>query len=75
MAFSKEDEAGTIYENTSQSGKEYLKITIRGQKFIAYRNGFKKESKHPDWNVYVDKPREGGAARPAAPAQSSDIGW
>lgn len=62
MAISKDDEAGIIYENTSAAGKPYLKITIRGQKFIAYRNGFKKEPKHPDWNVYVDKPRDGGPA-------------
>lgn len=79
MAFSKEDEAGTIYENTSQSGRPYLKLTINGQKFIAYRNGYKKEAKHPDWNVYIDKPREGGAARQepvSRPgAQSSDIDW
>lgn len=80
MAFSKEDEAGTIYQNTSQSGKEYLKITINGQKFIAYRNGYKKEAKHPDWNVYIDKPREqsegGVPTRPGVTrTQSSDIGW
>ena len=79
MAFSKEDEAGTIYENTSAAGRPYLKITINGQKFIAYRNKFKKEQKHPDWNIYIDKPRDGGAARTEPVtrpgAQSSDIDW
>lgn len=78
MAFSKEDEAGTIYQNTSASGTEFLKITIKGEKFVAFRNKFKKEDRHPDWNVYIDKPKDGAArqepvSRPSA--ASSDIGW
>ena len=66
MAFSKEDEAGTIYQNTSASGTEFLKISIKGEKFVAFRNKFKKEDRHPDWNVYIDKPKDGGASRGAA---------
>jgi len=72
MAITKEDEAGTIYENTSNAGKPYLKLTIRGQKFIAFRNAFKKEDRHPDWNVYVDKPRDGGDRPEPARPQSRE---
>lgn len=76
MAFSKEDEAGVIYENVSAGGVPYMKLTVRGQKFIAYRNKFKKEDKHPDWNVYVDKPREGAAApKPQRQVSSDDIAF
>lgn len=76
MAFSKEDEAGTIYENTSKAGEVYLRMTINGQRFLAYRNKFKEQDRHPDWKVYIDKPREGGAAVPAprpAPLTSDDV--
>jgi len=76
MAFSKEDEAGVIYENVSAAGVPYMKLTVRGQKFVAYRNKFKKEDKHPDWNVYVDKPRDGRSAPAAqAPVSSDDIAF
>lgn len=68
MAFTKEDERGTIYENTSASGTPYLKLTIKGEKFIAYRNKFKEEDRHPDWKVYVDKPRA-----QAKPMTSRDV--
>lgn len=75
MAISKEDEAGVIYENTSKSGTPYLKITVRGQKFIAYRNKFKKEDKHPDWNVYVDKPQGERAPQPPAQVSAGEVEW
>ena len=75
MAFSKEDEAGVIYENVSAAGVPYMKITVRGQKFVAYRNKFKKEDKHPDWIVYVDKPREGRLAAKPKAVSSGEVEW
>ena len=37
---------------------EVVGFTIDGKKYTMWPNSFKKESKHPDFNITEDKPRE-----------------
>ena len=58
----KEKSVGGVWVRTSQGGKDFLgiQVTIDGVKhnLIAFRNGFKKEDKHPDYQIYVSRPRQ-----------------
>ena len=51
------DEAGAIWIKEGASG-EYLSISIGDERYVAFKNKFKKEAKHPDWIVKRSKPRE-----------------
>lgn len=73
MAFTREDEAGTIYEGKSAAGTEFLKITVNGEKFVAFRNKYKEQERHPDWKVYKDKPREQAPSAFPRPVTAEDV--
>lgn len=51
-----------MWEKTTQKGGKFLsgQITINGEavKFVAFKNGYKKEDRHPDWKLYLSKPKE-----------------
>ncbi len=52
------DKIGALWKNISQKGDEYLTGVIGGKKVIIFLNKNKKESKHPDWIVYLQQSRE-----------------
>jgi len=49
---------GAIWQRTSKAGKEYLSMEVNGVKYIAYKNDYKTEDKHPNWRIFpkVDRP-------------------
>jgi len=48
---------GAIWEGKTKNGADKLNISlnINGQdyKFIAFKNTYKAEDKHPDWNILI----------------------
>ena len=53
---------GALWENESKNGKTFLKgsIEIDGQKIaiICFKNDLKEKDTHPDWRIFVSKPKE-----------------
>jgi len=53
---------GALWKRTSKKGIEYLAgdVKVDGQvvKIIVFENSTKKESKHPDYRVFLSEPRE-----------------
>jgi len=47
---------GAWKKNTSKG--EVISFTIDGKKYSMWINSFKKEDKHPDFNIVEDKPFE-----------------
>lgn len=74
MAEEKEKSIGALWEKSKADGGIWLSgsIEIDGKKtqIVAFQNSYKKEAKHPDYKIYVSKPRE-EAAKPNAPAPGS----
>jgi hypothetical protein len=68
-----DDKIGALWENTTGKGQKYLsgQIEIDGKKIriVAFKNGYKKEDKHPDWNIMISRPKE---ERRQEPQQSAD---
>lgn len=58
----KGEKIGGLWDN-QKDGNVYMRGRIGDQKVIIFHNGFKKESKHPDWIVYEDLPMAGGGTR------------
>jgi hypothetical protein len=50
------DEVGAIWVKQGAQG-EYLSLSMNGQYFVAFKNKFKKEAKHPDWVIKKSKPK------------------
>ena len=46
------EKIGSLWTNQDKNGNDYMNGTIGGKKVIIFANKNKKESKHPDWNVY-----------------------
>jgi len=44
------------WERTSKSGVDYLALDIDKEKYVAFKNKYKKEDKHPDYNVLKSTP-------------------
>lgn len=53
-----EEKIGALWIKESRNGDEYMSGIIGGKKVVCFKNTRKKESKHPDWNVYFQKLRE-----------------
>ena len=55
------DKIGALWSNTGKQG-EYLSgsIEIDGKKIgiVCFKNTYKKDEKHPDWNILISKPKE-----------------
>ena len=62
---------GGIWKKTTKNGKELLSISIRGERFVAWVNTYKKEDKHPDYQVFEDTYEPG--KKPELPEQSNDL--
>lgn len=62
----KEKDIGALWEKRTQKGAPFFSgtITVNGEtvKFVAFKNGYKKEEKHPDFRLFLSKP--GGESRP-----------
>lgn len=56
----KEDKLGALWVKSNDRG-DYMsgQIEINGTKhdIVVFANGYKEESKHPDWIVYKSQPR------------------
>ena len=55
-----------------------LKGNIDGKKYVIYKNGYKKEDKHPDYKVFVDDfvPKSGNTEKAQtghAPEKANDL--
>ncbi len=56
----KEDNIGALWiknnnGNVSMSG--YVEIDGKRTNLVCFTNGYKKEDKHPDWNILISKPQ------------------
>jgi uncharacterized protein (DUF736 family) len=59
----KEAEIGALWLRKSKDGNTtYLSGVINGIPVIVFKNGFKKEDKHPDYRVYKSEPKSTPAA-------------
>ena len=52
------EQIGSLWTNQDKNGNDYMMGTIGGKKVIIFSNKRKKESKHPDWLVYLQQPKE-----------------
>lgn len=72
MADEKKQPIGALWEKTSQSGTVFLSgdIEIDGVKHpvVCFQNGYKKESKHPDWRIFKSEERQQGGSGERRPA-------
>ena len=50
------EKAGALWMNKSEGGNKYASLVIEDKKYIAFPNNYKTEDKHPDWNIYKDRP-------------------
>jgi uncharacterized protein (DUF736 family) len=57
-----DDKIGALWENKTSKGQEYFsgQIEWKGEKIkiVAFKNNYKKEDRHPDWNIMISKPKE-----------------
>jgi hypothetical protein len=57
-----DDKIGALWENKTSKGQVYMagQIEWKGEKIkiVAFKNGYKKEDRHPDWNIMISKPKE-----------------
>ncbi len=54
---SNDDKIGALWQKASAKG-DYFSGIIDGKPVVIFANGYKKETKHPDWIVYKSKPRD-----------------
>ena len=82
MSTNQRKKVGVGWAKTSQDGtKKYVSIVIHGGltpdiNLVMFKNSFKEEENQPDYILYLNAPRDGGAAadKPAAkPAAASDF--
>ncbi len=62
MADGKQESIGAIWERDGKGGVFLSgEIEVDGQKvkFVAFRNKYKKEEKHPDWRILAGQERTG----------------
>ena len=71
----KQKSIGGLWSYTSKAGENYISgnIEIDGKKhrFVAFKNKYKKEEKHPDCQIYPERNKEIPASHPDIP--DSDI--
>lgn len=57
----KEDKIGSFWVKQSANGGDYMsgEVELNGQKLrvVAFPNGYKQSERHPDWILYVSRPR------------------
>ena len=56
------EKVGAMWINKSEGGNKYATALIDDNKFILFPNNYKTEDKHPDWNIYKDRPIQDGKA-------------
>lgn len=58
----KMESIGALWEKNSPKGAKYFagSVEIDGKKIplVVFKNGYKKEDKHPDWKIFISKPKE-----------------
>ena len=50
-----------LWKNSSEKG-DYLSGTLGGARVVVFKNTYKKEPKHPDYQMYVSKRKKRGDA-------------
>lgn len=59
----KEKDIGALWEKRTQKGAPFYSgsITVNGEqiRFVAFKNGYKKEDKHPDFRLFPAKQVDG----------------
>jgi len=58
----KKQSIGGLWIKQGKSGQflsGYIEVDGENVNLIAFINGYKKEAKHPDYQVYLSEPREG----------------
>lgn len=62
----------SIWQNQDKKGNTYFTGTLGSARIVILKNNYKKESKHPDFNIFVQEPEKkeyaqsgGGIASPA----------
>jgi len=59
-----------LWENTDKNGKKYLSGNLGNMKIMVFRNTFKTEDKHPDYQVRVTQCSRSAESKPAEPEDS-----
>ena len=71
-----EDKIGAFWQRSGAKG-EYLsgQIELNGEKInvIAFKNGRKSKSNHPDWILYLQRPRQDVAPPPEREAGGDSV--
>jgi len=44
------------WNRTSKKGDDYLSITVKDDRYVAFKNGYKTKDNQPDWNVKKSVP-------------------
>ena len=63
---------GGLWENKDKKDNVYLSGYLGNAKIIIFKNGFKKEQKHPDWIMYI---AEGKKREAPAGDKEKDKDW
>jgi len=53
-----QEKIGVLWVNQDKNGNDYMTGVIGGKKIIIFPNKYKKEAKHPDWNVFPQQDRD-----------------
>lgn len=65
---------GGLWKGTDKQGNEYFSGYLGNARLIIFKNGYKKEDKHPDYVMYVDENKKKGEKK-AAPAATQERAW
>lgn len=61
----KKEDVGAIWVRQAANGLDYFSIIINGEQYIAFQNKYKKEAKHPDFQIY--KAKNSGTSKATTP--------
>ena len=54
------DDVGAMWIKTSRKGEDYLSITINGERYVAFKNDFKKKDTQPDYRIFESESQTPG---------------
>lgn len=63
-----------LWENKKADGSTYFSGYLGGASIVIFKNGYKTETKHPDWVMYVgeSKKRQATTTEPTASPSGGD---
>ncbi len=58
---------GAIWLKTAKSGNEYISVKLKDVNYVAFKNKYKKQPNHPDYEIYEeDREYTEGMTKPVA---------